>query len=216
MLSAAYQRESGFDSTNTSIDPANNYYWKYDLHRLDAETIRDSMLAVSGTLDLKIGGSLLPVENRAYFFNHTSEDKASYENIRRRSIYVPVVRNHLYDFFQLFDYTDASVLNGNRETSTIAPQALMLMNSELIAELSAAMADRILQQHSSREDRINYSFNLAYSRPPSAAELQQITHYLNGFDAPETELSPGQINNKKAWQLVCQSLISSSEFLYVQ
>ncbi|TWT62781.1 Planctomycete cytochrome C [Rubinisphaera italica] len=216
MLSAAYQRESGFDSTNTSIDPANKYYWKYDLHRLDAETIRDSMLAVSGTLDLKIGGSLLPVENRAYFFNHTSEDKASYENIRRRSIYVPVVRNHLYDFFQLFDYTDASVLNGNRETSTIAPQALMLMNSELIAELSAAMADRILQQHSSREGRINYSFNLAYSRPPSAAELQQITHYLNGFDAPETEPSPGQINNKKAWQLVCQSLISSSEFLYVQ
>ena len=84
MLSAAYQRQSGLDERAASVDPGNKFYWRYDLHRLDAESIRDGLLAVSGTLDTTMGGSLVPVKNREFFFNHTSEDKASYENIDRR------------------------------------------------------------------------------------------------------------------------------------
>jgi hypothetical protein len=216
MLSAAYQRQSGLDERDASVDPDNRLYWRYDLHRLDAESIRDALLAVSGTLDTTMGGSLVPVKNREFFFNHTSEDKASYEDIRRRSIYVPVVRNHLYDVFQLFDYTDASVINGNRESSTIAPQALMLMNSDLMTKLSSATADRLLETDRSSAERINQLFELAYSRPASMAESDQIVNYLRQLEVlaarDETDTEP----THKAWQMICQSVLSSSEFLYVR
>ena len=101
------------------------------MRRLEAEAIRDSLLAASGILDTSMGGSMLHVKNREFIFNHTSMDETRYGSLRR-SVYLPVVRNHLFDVFELFDYSDASVLNGSRSTSTVAPQALFMMNSELV------------------------------------------------------------------------------------
>jgi len=216
MLSAAYQRQTRFDESAATVDPDNSLYWRYDLQRLDAESIRDALLAVSGTLDTTMGGSLVPVKNREFFFNHTSEDKASYEDIRRRSIYVPVVRNHLYDMFQLFDYTDASVLNGNRESSTIAPQALMLMNSDLMTKISSATADRLLSTDLSTPERIDRLFELAYSRPAVDAELQQLQSYLKQLEVLAARDDSDTEPTHKAWQMICQSVLSSSEFLCVR
>jgi len=216
MLSAAYQRQTRFDESAATVDPDNSLYWRYGLQRLDAESIRDALLAVSGTLDTTMGGSLVPVKNREFFFNHTSEDKASYEDIRRRSIYVPVVRNHLYDMFQLFDYTDASVLNGNRESSTIAPQALMLMNSDLMTKISSATADRLLSTDLSTTERIDRLFELAYSRPAEDAESQQLQSYLKQLEVLAARDDSDTQPTHKAWQMICQSVLSSSEFLYVR
>jgi cytochrome c553 len=216
MLSEAYQRSSGFESHNAAADPGNQFYWRYDIRRLEAETIRDALLAVSGTLDQTMGGSLLTTKNREFVFDHTSQDKSRYDHIRRRSIYVPVIRNHLYDFFQLFDYTDASVLNGNRDTSTIAPQALLLMNSDFVADLTTAMADRLLATDASREARINQLFQQAYGRPPSAAEAARAAQFLIQFEKlPDRQ--PGDAETTRtAWQSLCQSIVSSSEFVYVR
>ncbi|MBD3674471.1 MAG: DUF1553 domain-containing protein [Planctomycetaceae bacterium] len=216
MLSAAYQRQSRYDESAAAVDPENRLYWRYDLHRLDAETIRDAMLAVSGTLDPTMGGSLVPVKNREFFFNHTSEDKASYEDIRRRSIYVPVVRNHLYDMFKLFDYTDASVLNGNRESSTIAPQALMLMNSDLMSKLSSATADRLLATEQSSQERIQNLFLMAYARPATDEESQKLENYLLQLERLAARNDSTADPTHKAWQMICQSVLASSEFLYVR
>lgn len=218
MLSGAYQRSSGFDSHRTATDPDNQFYWRYDIRRLEAETIRDSLLAVSGTLDRTIGGNLLGVKNREYLFNHTSQDKSDYD-IRRRSIYVPVIRNHLYDMFQLFDYTDASVLNGNRDTSTIAPQALFLMNSKLVTDLTTAMADRLLNADGTRGARINRLFLEAYGRQPTEDELNRTGLFLTRFaelTAQETDESKDDTGTKEAWQALCQSVLTSSEFIYVR
>src|SRR5690606_35885545 len=143
MSSDTYQRQSGFSAAHAGADVDNLLYWRFGARRLGAETIRDALLAVSGTLQPGPGGNRLTVPNREFLFNHTSQDKASYENIRRRSLYVPVIRNHLYDVFQLFDYTDADVINGDRDSSTIAPQALFLMNSELVAQATTALAERL-------------------------------------------------------------------------
>ena len=219
MLSDAYQRTSGFSPRHAAADSDNQLYWRYDIRRMEAETIRDALLAVSGRLDRTMGGSLLEVKNRAYLFDHTSKDKSSYD-IRRRSIYVPVIRNHLYDMFQLFDYTDASVLNGNRDTSTIAPQALFLMNSELVADLTTAMADRLLEAGGTREARINRLFLEAYGRQPTADELKRADVFLARFeklvaqDKDETKAEAGR--TEQAWQALCQSVISSSEFIYLR
>lgn len=219
MLSAAYQRSSGFDSQRAAVDPENQLYWRFDVRRLEAESIRDALLAVSGTLDRTLGGNLLEVKNRDYLFDHTSQDKSSYD-IRRRSIYVPVIRNHLYDMFQLFDYTDASVLNGNRDSSTIAPQALFLMNSKLVIDLTTAMADRLLDTEGTREERITQLFLEVYGRPPTEDELTRADLFLTQFaelTAQEKEDPQGDVGGtQQAWQALCQSVISSSEFIYVR
>ncbi len=214
MSSEAYQRQSGFDAENAEIDVANSSYWRFDVQRLDAEAIRDALLAVSGTLDPTLGGSLLLLKNHEFVFNHTSQDKSEYLSIRRRSIYVPVIRNHLYDMFQLFDYTDASVLNGDRDTSIIAPQALFLMNSDLVEQLTTAMAKRLLEEEPTDTDRIRQLFALAYGRPATNEETTRASQFLTRFQA----LMPEQTDASKtqAWQALCQAIVSSSEFIYVR
>ena len=205
MTSEVYQRAGGTDAQALEADPENRLHWRRDVRRLEAEAIRDAMLAVAGTLDRTPGGSLLTVQNREFVFNHTSQDRSTYD-IRRRSIYVPVIRNHLYDAFELFDSTDATVLSGDRNTSTLSPQALFLMNSEWVASVTTAMAERILQAEASGDSRYRRLFLEAYGRPPSKEEVQLLRRFLERFQGPEAA----------AWQALCQAVVSSSEFIYVR
>jgi hypothetical protein len=107
-------------------------------------------------------------------------------------------------------------MNGDRETSTVAPQALLLMNSELVTDLTAAMAERLLGMEFSTEERIERLFVEAYGRPPTESEVSGVRKFLErsaqlterGTNADETK--------RKAWQMLCQSVVSSSEFVYVR
>jgi hypothetical protein len=90
-----------------------------------------------------MGGSLLHVGNRAFLFDHTSKDETSYE-ATRRSVYLPVIRNHIQDALWLFDCTDGAVPNGDRSTSTIASQALWLLNADLPMDAAEAIAASVL------------------------------------------------------------------------
>src|SRR5213083_1388382 len=111
-----------------------------NVRRLEAEAIRDSLLAASGLLDSTMGGpALAHVKNRDYLFDHTSKDKTTYVS-NRRSIYLPVIRNNLYEVFQLFDAPDAAVPNGDRATTTVPTQALFFLNSELAARAADTLA----------------------------------------------------------------------------
>ncbi|QDV27540.1 DUF1553 domain-containing protein [Aureliella helgolandensis] len=237
MLSETYQMSSQFSAENDAKDPGNRFLWRFNLRRIEAEAIRDSLLAVSGKIDLAAGGKLLQYDNREYVFNHTSNDKSTYDTLRR-SIYVPIIRNHLYDVFQLFDYTDASVLNGDRNTSTIAPQALFLMNSSFVDSMSLAMADRILSLGISEEQRIEKLYLESYGRPASQQELAAARRFIQAFEEslavqPATAELPlatdseeegnaqsgvdGAVEVKhRVWQAFCQSMVSSSEFIYVR
>ena len=200
MMSEAYQRAGGTDARAMEADPENRLYWRRDVRRLEAEAIRDAMLAVGGTLDRTLGGSLLTVKNREFVFNHTSQDKSTYD-LRRRSIYLPVIRNHLYDVFQLFDSTDATVLSGDRATSTVSPQALFLMNSDWVASVATATAGRIVQADASKAGRVARLFLEAYGRTPSEAESRRLLRFLE---------------DGGTWQSLCQAILSSSEFIYVR
>nr|WP_233215495.1 PSD1 and planctomycete cytochrome C domain-containing protein [Rhodopirellula bahusiensis] len=220
LLSQTYQRSSDFNATNAEMDPDNKWHWRFNIRRLEAEAIRDGLLAVSGQLDRTTGGNIMPYGNREYVFNHTSEDKSKYDT-KRRSIYVPVIRNHLYDMFQLFDYTDASVLTGDRNTSTIAPQALFLMNSEMLADRTFAMADRLLNTGENSVQRISHLYLEAYGRPPTDSELSDGVRFLSRFESGvrENYVVSGVSNSypeRLAWQALCQAVVSSSEFVYIR
>ena len=95
---------------------------------MDADAFRDSVLLVSGNLDEKVGGSLLQTKNHDYVTNDQSANAAVYDS-PRRSIYLPIIRNALFDMFQAFDMGDPSMVNASRSTTTVTPQALFVMNS---------------------------------------------------------------------------------------
>src|SRR5207253_10760707 len=118
-------------------DPENRLFGRANVRRLDAEEVRDALLALGGQLDPALGGSLLKVKNRGYFFDHTSKDLTDY-NSRRRSLYLPVVRNNVYDVFALLDYPDAAIPSGDRATTTVPTQALLMLNSDLVMQSAAA------------------------------------------------------------------------------
>lgn len=217
MLSDAYQCSSQYDAENAAVDAGNANYWRFDLRRLEAEAIRDGLLAISGQLDRTVGGSLMQHKNREFVFNHTSQDKSTYDS-SRRSIYVPVIRNHLYDMFRLFDYNDASVLTGDRNISTIAPQALFMMNSEWMANVSLALAERLMQQISDPTARIDQLYMEAYGRQATSDEQTRSLAFVSQFAAlPKAEVkSEGSDPERQAWQLLCQAVVASSEFIYVR
>ncbi|WP_339727114.1 PSD1 and planctomycete cytochrome C domain-containing protein [uncultured Gimesia sp.] len=217
LLSNTWQMSSEFNEKAASIDPENSLMWRVDVRRLDAESIRDSILSVSDGLDPTMGGSLLTVENRAFVFNHESKDAVTYD-FNRRSIYLPVIRNHLFGMFMLFDYADASVLNGNRSSTTVAPQALFLLNSHLVEEASQRMADEVLHQTAlSPEQKIQQLFLKSFGRVPTELEVSKSLQFLDELD---NELQAEQTDSEKrihrSWQVLCQSLFASSEFIYLR
>ena len=122
------------------------------LRRLGAESIRDSLLFVGGDLNRRMGGSLLHVGNREFLFDHTSKDETS--RVKRRAIYLPVIRNHLYDQFAFFDFS----MRCRPESAcrdTVPSQALFMLNSDLVMEAAVALVDRLERSTIDPQRRVN-------------------------------------------------------------
>ncbi|MBL8820046.1 MAG: PSD1 domain-containing protein [Planctomyces sp.] len=217
MLSQTYQRSGSDDNAAFEVDPANMLNWKFSLRRMEAEAIRDSVLKVSGLLDETRGGSMLHVGNREFLFNHTSKDETKYDSLRR-SIYLPVIRNNLYDGFSLFDSTDCAVPNGDRATSTVASQSLYMMNSPLMLQAGKALAGQIGAMTAEDESQpISALFRSALGRVPTTAETQAVRETLGQLIAQLSAdgLSPEE-QKLKAWAMVCHSVLASNEFVYIR
>ena len=212
VLSATYRMQSAPRQDAIAIDPENRLWWRSPLRRLEAEALRDALLAVAGELDPQMNGSLLHVKNRGYFFDHTSKDETRY-NVPRRSVYLPVVRNHLYDVFTLFDYTDASVMTGDRATTTVAPQALFLLNSKLVERVSRRLAETSLAAEASDDaERIDRLCERILGRPASADDLRQCSTFLEQVRG----VLPTTSRPIDAWSALCHVLLASNEFIYLK
>ena len=122
MLSSTYQMSTTYNAVAADQDPENRLLWRRSRKRLDAESIRDSLLYVAGNLDLSMGGTLLPTENRKYVTSTANVNPIVYDT-QRRSMYLPIVRSALYEVFQAFDFADPAVSSGERMSTTVAPQA---------------------------------------------------------------------------------------------
>ena len=181
MLSSTYQMASDDNSRAAQIDPENRLCWRMDVRRLEAEEIRDALLAVGGSLDRRMGGSLL-TSRTALTSSITRPRTPPPTTARRRSVYLPVVRNHLYDVFQLFDYADPSVTSGDRATTTVAPQALFMINGDLVLQAARDLAAGLLGRRELDDaGRIVRLYENAYGRLPDAAESRRAAAYLDRF-----------------------------------
>ncbi|MCZ6793769.1 MAG: PSD1 and planctomycete cytochrome C domain-containing protein [Planctomycetota bacterium] len=217
LLSRTYRMSSLASQRAEKLDPTNRLHSHAPLRRLEAEALRDALLAVSGTLDLRKGGPALHhVKNRAFLFDHTSRDRTRYDSTRR-SVYLPVIRNHVYDVFQLFDFPDPQVPSGDRSESTIAPQALFFLNSELLERLSRELASRLLAGSDEDIERLERLYVRALGRPPSGAETSDDLAFIDRFAmAREVSGARSAAAHEEAWAALCQTLLASNEFLYVR
>ncbi len=209
MSSAAYQRATRptADTRRSVVDSENRLLSHFPLRRLEAEEIRDAVLFVAGSLDRTMGGKTIPVKNREFFFNHTSKDATTYDS-PRRALYLPVVRNNVYDLFEQFDFPDPAVPNGNRNATVVAPQALLMLNSDLVGKAAEKFAVGLLASVSDDTRRIELAYQKAYARPPTAKELARAKKFLADFK-PDSAASPN------AWTVLCQSLLAANEFIYL-
>ena len=206
MLSNTYRMSSQSDERDSKIDPANRYFWRMNRQRMDAEELRDSALAIAGTLNLKMGG-------RPVIPPLTNEEKSGMwapaqwpvsldpSEHNRRSVYLYVKRSFPYPMFATFDEPESSVSCPRRDVTTVAPQALALFNSKFMLTQAAKFAARVQQEHPRNSDAaIAAAWQLALGRDPSQSEKEQALRFLS--DGPMQQL--------------CLVLLNMNEFLYVE
>jgi cytochrome c553 len=222
LLSRAYQMSSQHDAKNYAIDPDNKHRWRMDQRRLDAEAIRDAMLAVSGTLDLyPIDGSPIARVSEGRFGLLQLLTQFASQPYPYRSIYLPIVRDQIPEFLSVFDFPDASLVNGQRDTTNVPSQSLFLMNNPQAIALADAFAQRLAKFEGSPLDRLSHAYQLAFSRAPTPDELAAIRSFWMEFPSKvETGSGKNTAQHKdKAQQLAlttfCQALLASAEFRYL-
>jgi len=212
MKSAVYQQASSVygSAANTAdpriVDPENHLLWHANIQRLEAEEIRDGMLATCGWLSMEIGGKTIPLRDKEFVFNHTSKDATTYES-PRRALYLPIIRNHLYDMLEQFDYPDPTMPTGSRNCTVIAPQALIMMNAPVVLESSARLA-RQLAALPGDEQRVSQAYALLYGRPPRDREIAEALALVRDFKSTEPP--------ERAWALLYQTLYAANEFIYLR
>lgn len=198
-----------------SIDVNNDYLWRFNRRRLEAEEIRDSILAVAGTLDRSAGGEHpFPPETTWHFTQHV-QFFATYDT-NRRSVYVMQQRLKKHPFFEVFDGADQSATTDVRGQSITPVQALFLMNSPLMHEQSDHFAVRVGMAVDTVGERINFAFRLAYGRTASLPEIKEAAAYLQ---QTRRELAaantPAEKLNRAALASYLRVVLGSNEFLYV-
>jgi cytochrome c553 len=203
VLSRTYQQSSSVSAHSKATDPGNRWYSFMPRRRLDAESIRDAILASSGQLNLSIGGSTIRPGSKSEFnyqFNDSQLDG------QRRSVYVPVFRNSLLDLFEVFDFADPNLVMGQRSVSTLPTQALYLMNSPWVMQQSEYGAKRLLNDAmlETESQRIDEVYLLLFGRTPKPGERQIAADYLKGS------------TDTARWSRFVHTLIASVDFRYLE
>jgi hypothetical protein len=233
MLSSAYQMDSTHpqEQTYAAADFANELWWRRNRLRLEAEPLRDAMLATSGLLNLKAGGpSFYPPATRQALEGLSKKSDAwgtsPPEEQRRRSIYMMTKRSLLSPLMTTFDFADTTQPCSQRSISTVAPQALALLNNDFVHEQSDAFAERVIREVGGDTARqIERAWWLALSRQPSDGERdaalthlhRQYARFVSNAHNGESDASaPKQSDaQRQALASLCHVLLNTNEFIYV-
>jgi hypothetical protein len=196
-------------------DPTNALFWKFTRRRLDAESIRDTMLFVSGELDESPAGAHPFPPAKSWGFTQHAPFVAVYET-KRRSIYLMQQRLRKNPYLALFDGADPSSSTGVRLPSTTPLQALFLMNDPLTHTVAAKFAQRVFGEAKDETARLSLAYQLTLSRAPTVEEFQECAVFLQKYRARLTALkTPANQVELQAWSAFARVLISGNEFVFV-
>jgi mono/diheme cytochrome c family protein len=210
LTSATYQQSgSGFSPKRTgskapaTVDPQNLLLSRMNRLRLEGEVIRDSLLAISGQLNLQMGGpGVFPPVPKELFAGSKGGWPVNKEvrEYSRRSIYIFARRNLRFPFLEVFDAPDSNLSCPSRERSTTAPQSLTLLNADEVSTAARLTAARLEREAKSTDDRVTLAYRLTLGRPPTAKELDLARSFLK--QSPLNEF--------------CRALFNLNEFVYVE
>jgi len=208
MLSKTYQMSAAFDEETKHKDPENRLMSHFPRQRLSIEEIRDSYLALGGDLDLTMGGTLDPGVGTD---GETSANRISMnpEKTNRRSIYLPLRRSNLPTLYTLFDFGDAATPDGKRSSTTVATQALFVMNSPLVMREARSLALAVLKESTGKK-RMEELYLRVLDRRPDAREIDQGLTYVQNL-----RQKWNAIDEEKAWTSLTHALMASNEFMFV-
>jgi hypothetical protein len=207
MLSNTYRMSSQSDVSNAQIDPSNQYLWRMNRQRMDAETLRDSVLDVAGVLNLKMGGRpvippLTKEEQSGMWAPSQWPVSLDPEEHDRRSVYLYVKRSFPFPMLAIFDEPDTAVSCPRRDVTTVAPQALALLNSEFMETQARNLAARLQEAHPQDRDAwVRTGWELVLGRDPSLEEKEKALAFLNTGSSELDKL--------------CLVLLNMNEFLYI-
>ncbi|QOV92230.1 PSD1 and planctomycete cytochrome C domain-containing protein [Humisphaera borealis] len=216
VLTRTYQLASTYDAKNYEIDPGNVLLWKHPQRRMDAEEIRDAMLFVGQNLNLsRPSGS--PVASMPFVEIREGRKGAMFDRggTDHRSVYVPVVRALVQPMLDAFDFAEPTMVTGDRDVTTVATQALFMMNNEFTIDQARRLADKILSDSSIGNDevRVDHAYGWTLGRSATVAERARAMQYVNQFAA---DAASSKTARSDAWTGLVQALIASAEFRYVQ
>ncbi len=192
LLSGTYQMASAGDAANAEKDGDNAYLWRQNRRRLEVEPWRDSLLAVSGKLDLTTGGPTTDLRNSGN---------------ARRTVYGKISRHELDGLLRLFDFPDANVTADKRTLTTVPQQQLFAMNSEFMVTQAKAFTARVAKLGKTEDEKIVAAYRLAFGRKPSDEEVSVGRQFV---------ALPNDAKDKLTrWEQYSQVLLAANEFLYV-
>lgn len=201
MDSATYRASGAISVEAFAADPENRLWSRFERRRLTIEELRDGYLQISGHLDPAVGGDTDLGSRELVEFDRNNR-RINPDDLARRSLYIPLMRNKLPNLLGLFDFGDATAPSGQRSVTNVAPQALYLMNSEF-ARMAAERTAGALS--GSREQRVEQAYRRVLARPASAGEAERALAYVASYS-----------EELEGWASLCKMLLAANEFHYVE
>lgn len=208
MLSHTYRESSAGDSAKSQIDGANDLFWRMNLRRMEVEEIRDSLLWLRGDLKFErpqgiqmagFGGKGKEARTRSLLA----------ETEPYRTVYLPVPRALLPEMHTLFDFPEPSQIKGEREVTTVAPQALFMMNSSFVAAAATGAATALLEEKGDDAAHVRTAYLRALGRQPDRQEAEVALQFLHDGGSAST-------STPYKWGMFLQALMASAEFRYLK
>lgn len=226
VLSRTYRLSSANEAASMKLDPENQLYWRMNRQRLDAEAMRDSLLAVSGELLRDSGGPALVIEypentgslslkgvNPPNYNHRKPRPSQEFE----RTVYLPVFRSGTAGPDRLrsvFDFVDPAMTAGQRNQTVVPTQTLFLLNNELLRKRAQVLADKLLSEEASPEARLESLWLRVFNRPITATERDETLAFLGNLEPLITTAKGRPALDSVLWCELCHGLLASNEFVF--
>lgn len=209
MLSHTYRLSSAGDPAREKIDGANTLYWRAEVRRLELEPMRDTLLLASGQLKFERPAEPIQVAGFGGKGRNARTRSLLPEDAPVRTIYQPVLRSMLPALHELFDFPDPSQIKGQREVTTIAPQALFFMNNPLVEECARGAADAVLgTKGADKAARVKLAYLRVLAREPSRDEMADALAFMDALNREGSD--------RYRWTTFIQALFAGAEFRYLR